>query len=190
MGTATVSSLFTGLLGGNLLITRPTTLATDWQWTIRERDNPSIVKAFSPSLIPNLTRHQLHSLDDRYEVNVVYELVISNDIGAEVLSGDFTVEQADFGIEPDFTSINAKLRLALGLAGVDVRWEHITHDPATGIPLLSRFTIYTDATLATVLARGELRRRLNDNSMVAGEIQNVTFYDPDALFPETGTGTE
>lgn len=189
MGTATVSSLFTAILGKKMLIVRPLLLATDWQWEIRERDNPSVVKDFSPSLILNATRHVFVNIDTDYEVNVAYELRVMDNVGAVELDGVFTVEQADFGTAPDFSLFNAKLRLALGLAGLDVRWEHRSHDRVSGIPLESHFEVFTDSTLTVVLARGVLKRRLNAVSMVVGEVMYLTFFDPDALLPSTGTGT-
>jgi hypothetical protein len=184
-----VSDVFSIAAGERLLVPRPLSLATDWSWQIREKDNPAIVKDFS-ALISNATRHQLVEMDSRYEVDVKYQVRVFDDTNAVVDTMDFWIERASFGTAsvPDFTEFNTNLRLALGLAGLDSRWDFSNYDAATGIPLRGVLTVYTDKTLSVVLAKYVLTRRLNAARQVVGEVQRQTYFDPDALFG-TGTGT-
>ncbi len=181
-------------LGGQLLIARPSDLLTDWSWEIREADNPSAVKDFKTSgLIPNATGHVFAQLDSRYETGVKYELRIFNDSVVLQTSGYFWVERAAFssgsGSGVDLSAFNAKIRLALGLSGLDSVSEVVARDPVTGIPTQVVVNVYTDNTLTTRFATFVIRRRLNAAKQVVGEVSRRTYYNEDALYPSTGSGS-
>ena len=146
------------------------------------------------ALIPNATRHVFVTLDDRYDVNVVYELRIFNDVAAVQLTGDFQCYRAAIGplSAVDFDGINAQLRLSAGLLGLNSRWVFSSFDPATGFPMSGTLTIYGQSDLSKILAVYKMRRRLNKVRQVVGEVMWNTYYDPTAILPGgsgTGTGT-
>lgn len=173
MSTKAATNLLWLPQGERFPVIRPQLLATDWTWDVVERDDPTTVKDFSPATVLNATRYQFIDIDDRYSVDVAYRVRVYDSTPSIVDQGDFQVVKGTFG-SADLTTLvglNAQLDLALGLAGLNVRWEHLSHDRRTGIPVRSRLTIYSDNTLSEILATYILRRRLNSVGQVVGEIQ-------------------
>lgn len=184
--TAVANNLFLIPIGDRMAVIRPEGLATDWAWRVYERDDPSVVVDFSPLLIMNSTRHVFITIDaTKYEPDKAYTLQILDNALSVEEEGDFQVFRAAFGRDAavDFNQINAQIKLALGLAGLNNRVEHSNHDPVTGIPLRSVLTIYTDEELSDVLARYTLIRSLDAVGLVTGEVQFRTEYDPSAIPP-------
>lgn len=184
--TATVNNLFLIPIGDRMPVIRSDALATDWAWRVVERDDPSVVVDFSPLLIMNATRHVFITIDaTKYQPDVAYTLQVLDNSLAVDSEGDFQVFRAAFGRDAavDFNTINAQIKLALGLAGLNNRVEHSQHDPVTGIPTRADITIYTDEELSDVLARYVLLRKLDAVGLVTGEVQFRTEYDPSAIPP-------
>lgn len=164
-------------------VIRPDSLLTDWGFMVVERDDQSEVLDMADSLIPNSTRHYFISIDDRYSVDVVYQVNVTNNIGAVQSFGLFQVVQATFGPDDaaNFYELNAQLKLAVGLAGLNTRIVHDAIDSVTGIPTTSTLYIYTDETFSYELARYRIKRRLNKVGQVIGEIMYRVMYDPSSL---------
>ena len=181
--TMTVANLLLLAKGTRFPVTRPKSLTTDWAWRVVEALDPSEVVDSSASLITNSTRHQLIDIDERYSVDVEYEIQIMNDIGATVSFGSFQICQAVFGPDDavNFYELNAQLKLAVGLAGLNTRVVNNTADPVTGIPMDATIYIYTDETLTRQLAQYRILRSLNAVGQVIGEIMFREMYDPSAI---------
>lgn len=179
----TTTNLLQVPLGELFLIVRPDTLATDWRWEIRERDDSTVLKDTATGFITNATRHTLLELGDHYETNVVYELRILDVSLAVVASGYFQVYRGVVGplSAIDFTGVNAQLRIVAGLVGLNSQWSFTTYDAVTGYPTSGELTIYADEARTAILAKYQMRRRLNSVKMTAGEIMWQTYYDPSVL---------
>jgi len=184
--TLVANNLFLVPLGERMAVVRPLSLGTDWAWEIVHRDDPSIVVDFSAVLISNATRHVFTTISaDKYTPDEPYELRIKDSGLSVVETGDFQVTRAVFGADAaaDFHTINAQVKLALGLSGMNTRVTHSNHDRVTGIPLRSEFQVYVDENMVDLLAKYVLLRRLSAVGLVIGEVMFRTEYDPSAIIP-------
>lgn len=169
-------------------VIRPYSLATDWTFQIVDREHPATVLDYPPTAIANSRRHYMVAIDDRYSVDTPYRINVYNDVPAIVAYGDFQIVRGVFDATSNtsLAQINNQLRLALGLAGLNARWQIISHDVRTGIPTEARLTVYTDETLTDILATYVMKKRLSDLGLVLGEVQ---FQETGQETGTTGTGS-
>jgi len=187
MALIAVNNLLWLVMGHRAPVIRPEDLATDWTFTITDTISGAVMD-FSPVTILNVIRHYFVAIDSRYSVDRSYTVRIFNNVPVQVDSGEFQVVRGiwDLLTTTLLDGINDQLRLALGLAGMNIKRIVMAESVITGAPTHVDIELYNDAALNDLLATYTLKRRFNSVGLTVGE---VMYQTGGSTSTGTGTGT-
>jgi len=180
MPNPTIAGPFIAVKGEYLLITHPEpnpSFRTEWHYHIVEKDNPSNILASNTSAIPAGTRYAASIIDERYESATLYEVRVFNDIFVQLDSGDFRTTEGVIDSDNSNVTVlevNDLLARIYGLAGGNMRYNHIRYDRNTGMPVETDVVLYTDSSITDILATYTIKKKVDKVGRVIGEVMYRT----------------